>query len=226
MELHPLLLCIETSSPICSVAIGRGDVIVDELISEEPNGHSKYLTVMVNEIMQKNKLSFADLDAIVVNAGPGSYTGLRIGMSTTKGLCYAMEKPMISISAFESMTQSFLRTNTPSENDVLLPMIDARRMEVYTQAYSAKGIAIDQQKAYISGDEGLFLNKPTGKIWIFGSGAEKMFPGLSAYDAEANSATFISASGLIYAAQKRWVARDFDDIAYTVPNYGKAWQKG
>jgi tRNA threonylcarbamoyladenosine biosynthesis protein TsaB len=225
MELQPLFLCIETSSPICSVALGRGELCVDEFISDEPNGHSRLLTAMVEEIMRKNDVSFHDLDAVVVSSGPGSYTGLRIGMSTAKGLCYASEKPLISISTFESMVQSFLKSKRVERGDVLVPMVDARRMEVYTQIFDSSGNSIAEQMSYISGNEGLFQETPKGKVWLFGSGAEKMADGLSNYDVEADGTTFISAVGLLPIAHKRWVEKQFDDIAYTTPNYGKAWQK-
>lgn len=222
---HPLLLCLETSSPICSVALVRGEWI-DEHTSTEPNGHSGLLAVMVDDIMRRNDFSFDKLDAIVVNAGPGSYTGLRIGMSTAKGLCYALEKPLIAISALESMTHAFLKTHTPSAADLLFPMIDARRMEVYTQAFNAKGKPLAEQKAYISGEEKLFPSEPQGKVWLFGSGAEKMLSGLSHANSEAIPDSFISAAGLAEIATQRYISNQFDDVAYTTPNYGKAWQKG
>jgi tRNA threonylcarbamoyladenosine biosynthesis protein TsaB len=224
-DAQPLFLCIETSSPICSVALGKGDTCFDEKTSEEPNGHSKMLTVMVDEIMRNNHLSFSDLDAVVVNAGPGSYTGLRIGMSTAKGLCYAAEKPLIVISAFDSMIHSFLNQFMSGENDLLVPMIDARRMEVYTQVFDSKGNSLDDQKSYISKEEDLFRIEPKGKVWLFGSGAEKMVADLSHYNVELASGQFISASGLIKIANRRFAEKQFDDVAYTTPNYGKAWQK-
>lgn len=218
-------LCIETSSPICSVAIGRGKQCVEELKSDEPNGHAKHLAGLIDQIMRNNAVNFDDLCAITVNAGPGSYTGLRIGMSTAKGLCYATEKPLIAISAFDSMVQSFLRQYKPAANDWLLPMIDARRMEVYTQLYNAQGKPLDKQKAYIDGEENLLPTQPSGKLWLFGSGAEKMLPGFSEYDSQAIPDTFLSAAGLLGPATARGQDKQFDDIAYTVPNYGKSWQK-
>ena len=225
METPPLFLCIETSSPICSVALGRGAVCVDESISDEPNGHSRLLTVMVDEIMRKNGVSFQDLDAVVVSSGPGSYTGLRIGMSTAKGLCYASEKPLIAISTFESMVESFLKGNGVESEDTLVPMIDARRMEVYTQVFDSSGKALAGQMSYISGNEGLFEETPKGKVWLFGSGAIKMAEALSGYDVKADGNAFISATNLLPIAHKRWIEKQFDDIAYITPNYGKAWQK-
>lgn len=221
----PLLLCIETSSPVCSVALGKGDVVCDEIISVEPNGHSKLLASMISDLLQRNNVQFEKLDAISLNAGPGSYTGLRIGMSTAKGLCYALEKPLIAITAFESMVNAFLAKHDPDEGDLLVPMIDARRMEVYTQLYNGKGLALAEQKAHISGEGNLFLFEPQGNIYLFGSGAEKMLAGFAGYPAKSFGESFISASTLVKIAYERWQNKAFDDVAYTTPNYGKDWQK-
>lgn len=224
MEREPLLLCIETSSPLCSVALGTGGHLLEQLVSDEPNGHSKVLATLIQSILKNQNLTASDVDAFVVNSGPGSYTGLRIGMSSAKGLCYALEKPLIAITAFDSMVQAFLAAHTPHENDLILPMIDARRMEVYTQVYTAQGQAQGEQKAYISGEEGLLSHEPKGKLWLVGSGAQKMQEGLAAYKTQVIPDTFLSAAGLLLPAQKRFAAQAFDDVAYTTPNYGKAWQ--
>lgn len=221
----PVLLCIETSSPVCSVALARGLEILDAQQSDIPNGHSAQLTIMLYDIVQRNKLTFGDIQAIVIDSGPGSYTGLRIGMSTAKGLCYALNKPLITVTALESMVCAFLEENTVQLNDILVPMIDARRMEVYTQVFDGKGKAIDSQKPYISGKEGLISNTPEGKVWLFGSGAEKMATGLAEYDVQVVPKTYISAENLLKLGYERWLAQQFSDVAYTTPNYGKSWQK-
>lgn len=225
MAPHPLILCIETSSPVCSVALGSASGLIHEAVSDEPNGHSRVLAQMVSDTVRQNGLSFEDLAAVAVNSGPGSYTGLRIGMSTAKGLCYALGKPLIAVTAFESMVRTFLGRHAPQPGDLLVPMIDARRMEVYTRVFDPAGNAVGEQKAYISGEDGLLPARVEGKIWLIGSGAEKMVPGFAGYDAAAFPDTFISAAGLLRPALERFAAGRFDDVAYTTPNYGKSWQK-
>jgi len=220
----PVILCIETSSPVCSVALGRGAELVAEKVSAEPNGHSRVLAVLIDALMRENGLDFNGLHAIALNAGPGSYTGLRIGMSTAKGLCYATGKPLIAIPAFEGMVRAFLQSHTINPHDLIIPMIDARRMEVYTRVYDAQGRPAGEQMAHISGEEGLLPHEPEGKLWLIGSGAEKMKEGLSAYDVEAVGETFTSAVGLLLPALERYRSNRFDDVAYSTPNYGKAWQ--
>lgn len=224
MEAEPLLLCMETSSPVCSVALGRGANLLAEETSDEPNGHSRVLATLSDAVVRRGGYSFSDVDAFVVNSGPGSYTGLRIGMSTAKGLCYALDKPLIAIQAFDSMVHAFLARYTPAPNDLILPMIDARRMEVYTRVFNAQGKALGKQMAHISGGEGLLPGTDFGKIWLIGSGAQKMQDGLSAYETEVVNEPFLSARGLLLPALIRFQSGTFDDVAYTTPNYGKAWQ--
>lgn len=224
MEREPLLLCMETSSPTCSVALGKDGRLLGEEISEEPNGHSRVLATLIQTVLARHGYAPSDVDAFAVNSGPGSYTGLRIGMSTAKGLCYALEKPLIAITAFNSMVQAFLASHTVNPEDWILPMIDARRMEVYTQVYDANAKPLNEQRAHISGEEGLLPSVPGGKLWLIGSGAQKMQEGLSAYKTEVVPDAFLSAAGLLFPALERFGAGAFDDVAYTTPNYGKAWQ--
>ena len=225
MNAPQFLLCIETSSPVCSVALGKDGELSAEKISGEPNGHSRVLAQLIHDTVYENGITFNELSAVAVNAGPGSYTGLRIGMSSAKGLCYALGIPLIAIRAFDSMVHTFLSHHTPGADDLILPMIDARRMEVYTQVFDAGGNPLADQQAYISGEDGLLPDAVPGKLWLIGSGAEKMAPGFPGYDVEAFPDAFLSAAGLLPLANRRFAEKQFDDVAYTTPNYGKAWQK-
>jgi tRNA threonylcarbamoyladenosine biosynthesis protein TsaB len=227
METLPLILCIETSSPVCSVALCRGEKVLSEDVSAELNSHSSVLASMIHNILQKNHFSFSHLNAVAVSAGPGSYTGLRIGMATAKGICYAAEKPLLSISTFDAMVQSFLAKNsTANPSDILIPMIDARRMEVFTRLYDSQGEALGNQLNFIAGEGSLFTEKPKGKLYLFGSGAEKMMPSFTAYDCICDPDTHIRASSLSIPALKKWEKSEYDNLAYTLPNYGKDWQPG
>ena len=130
-----LILCIESATRSCSVALAKDGNLFD--FKEEVNekySHSEQLTLFIESLLQQRGIVFSDLDAIAVSKGPGSFTGLRIGVSTAKGLCYALDKPLISIFTLEAMA-SGMQKKFP--NKVYCPMIDARRMEVYTAIFQA-----------------------------------------------------------------------------------------
>ncbi len=121
------LLALETSTTVCSVSLSKDGAILAERKTTTPNSHAQTLTVFIDEVMKEASMAYTQLDAVAVSEGPGSYTGLRIGVSTAKGLCYALSKPLIAISTLQTMTQQLIRTN-PSLNElnsILVPMIDA-----------------------------------------------------------------------------------------------------
>lgn len=225
MNSGPYILCIETSGPVCSVALALGNRILAEIKADEPNSHSSALAPLIENLLNTAKISFDELNAVALSAGPGSYTGLRIGMSTAKGLCYALSIPLISISTFDCMVDSFLCEKKLQKNDLIVPMIDARRMEVYTRVYNAAGEPITKQTNYISGEGNLIPFEPEANVYLIGSGAEKMLSGFNSDKFCHIEGTFISAAGIISLAFKRYIMNDFSDLAYTTPNYGKAWQK-
>ncbi len=226
LENHPVILCIETSSPVCSVALSTGSGFHVSRESHEPNSHGKVLTLLIEEILELAGLKAKDLDAVAVSAGPGSYTGLRIGMATAKGLCYALDRPLLAVSTTEAMCTRFLSTQVLGEKDLLLPMIDARRMEVFTRIFDAKGKAVSEPLNYISGDTGLVPDGFSGALHLFGSGAAKMEEGLSHYSVKIYPESFIHAENLLSLAFSRFSENRFDPLAYTVPFYGKEWQGG
>ncbi|GHU85956.1 tRNA (adenosine(37)-N6)-threonylcarbamoyltransferase complex dimerization subunit type 1 TsaB [Bacteroidia bacterium] len=123
------ILLLETSTNICSVALSCNGEIIAIKESEEKNVHSKFFTIFIKQLLEENSISLNSIDAIAVSKGPGSYTGLRIGVSTAKGLCYAANKPLIAISSLEAL--AYKAATIYDENSIFCPMIDARRMEVY-----------------------------------------------------------------------------------------------
>ena len=172
----PNILCIETATQVCSVALITDKKIVALKESKEANSHSKFVTLMIDEMLCENNLNFSDLDAVAISKGPGSYTGLRIGVSTAKGFCYALDIPLISVGTLHSMALGAAKKIPDKQNPdeiLLCPMIDARRMEVYSALYDINGNEVRKVMAEIidknSFDE--FLN--TKKIIFFGDGAEK-----------------------------------------------------
>lgn len=167
----PLILSIDTSTATCSVALHRDDVLLGcyELFTERTS--AAMLTTLIDDVVRQTDHTLDQLDAIAVAKGPGSYTGLRIAVSTAKGLCFALDKPLLSINTLAGMTEqirSFFPTGT-----LLCPMIDARRMEVYCASYDVMGQEIAPTSAQII-DEGSFSQwLAQGPVVFFGDGADK-----------------------------------------------------
>lgn len=220
------ILCLETSSSVCSVALGCGKQLLGIKESAESNIHGKLLAVFVDEVMRDAGIKTEQLSAVAVSAGPGSYTGLRIGMATAKGLCFGLNVPLIAISTTESMVQAFLQRQRPPAGDLLVPMVDARRLEVFTRVFDHDGKPISEPKNYISGQDGLLPAECTGQVHLFGSGAEKMKPGFKDVRVVVYPESYVHAENLLELAYSRMESGTFDSPAYTVPFYGKEWQKG
>src|SRR5690554_6692450 len=135
----PIILAIETATKLCSVAVGRGGLVLASRDLETPKlAHAEKVNVFIAEVMAEAGLPLHALDAVAVGTGPGSYTGLRIGLSAAKGLCFALDKPIIGLSTLATLVAA-ARDRVPTLSGTLLPMIDARRMEVFTQPFSADG---------------------------------------------------------------------------------------
>src|ERR1700744_6114027 len=142
-----MILQIETATTVCSVALAKDGKTLAFKQVDQRNIHAEVITVFIEELLVETGFHYRDIDAIAVSCGPGSYTGLRIGVSTAKGLCYALEKPLIAIETLESMAHGIIDNPTqlstfnlqPSTLLLLCPMIDARRMEVYTAIFNANG---------------------------------------------------------------------------------------
>jgi len=174
-----LILNIETSTEVCSVSLTESgnQIVLKE--SNEGFNHSKSLTVFIEELFKENNLKINALEAVAVSKGPGSYTGLRIGVSVAKGLCYGLNIPLISVCSLESMavhTASNIEKYVSDRNSLpflFCPMIDARRMEVYTALYNSTGEEIRPVSAEIIDENFLSEFFDTNQILIFGNGAEK-----------------------------------------------------
>jgi len=216
-----LILGIETSTKICSVAVSDGEKL---LAIEEAGGaysHSEKLTVFIQKVLDRAKLQLKDIDAIAVSKGPGSYTGLRIGVSVAKGLCYALDKPLIAVDTLQAMARNVAALSNQA-NALFSPMIDARRMEVYTALYNNKNNSITPITAKII-DENSFSEELTAqKIIFFGDGAEKCVEVLG----ENSNATFLdeglpSAEFVNQIAFDKYQKQDFEDVAYFEPYYLK-----
>ena len=170
-----LILCLETATQICSVALCRDGEVISLRESIDHNSHSALITIFIEEVMKEGGYRLKDLDAIAVSKGPGSYTGLRIGVSTAKGLCYSLDKPLLAIETLEgaAMYQAGNNKLCKASGKVLLaPMIDARRMEVYTALFDSFGHRLTDTTAEIITTD-YFDNHAGYQILLFGDGASK-----------------------------------------------------
>ena len=195
------------------------------------NAHSSVLTTFIEEVFNTAGLKPHELDAIAVSEGPGSYTGLRIGVATAKGLCYALDKPLIAISTLKSMASGMLTLQLQTPNSELqtlfCPMIDARRMEVFSAVYNYGLEEVRETLAEII-TESSFAGILKDHIMFFaGDGAEKCKPYLEKY----GNAMFLnnfqaSAKNMISLAESRYLASEFEDLAYFEPRYLKDFIAG
>jgi tRNA threonylcarbamoyladenosine biosynthesis protein TsaB len=216
-----MILQIETATTVCSVALAnQGEVIAVKEVNER-NVTAGVITVFIDEILKGAGIKYSELDAVAVSSGPGSYTGLRIGVSTAKGLCYALDKPLISVETLEAMAGGIIATGI--EKDVLLcPMIDARRMEVYTALFNAAGSRVQPTVAEIIDENSFTTQLDQSKILFFGDGAPKCREILG----DNPNALFIddftnSAAHLTKRAYQKFQAGQFEDVAYYEPYYLK-----
>ncbi|MFC2136781.1 tRNA (adenosine(37)-N6)-threonylcarbamoyltransferase complex dimerization subunit type 1 TsaB [Bacteroidota bacterium] len=218
------ILHIETSTSVCSVAISNGNQLIFYKENTEEMSHSSSLAVLINEGLKTCKIESFDLDAVAVSQGPGSYTGLRIGVSTAKGLCYGAEIPLIAIPTLEIMVNEVLKENLISENidNILLcPMIDARRMEVYNALYDIKGKSLTEVTANIIAQDSFSRILNEKKIYFFGDGADKCKQLLSHSNAIFLEDIYPSAKNMIQLAYRKYQDKKFEDMAYFEPFYLK-----
>lgn len=216
-----IILGIETSTKVCSIAISKNNQL---LAMEEVGGaytHAENVNPFIEKVVKKASINFSDIDAIAVSKGPGSYTGLRIGVSSAKGLCYALNKPLIAIGTLQAMA---LRMAKQSANKNLLfcPMIDARRMEVYAAIYDANNELIEPISAKII-DENSFAEVLTNhKVMFFGDGATKCKAVLEGNsNALFDDDTLPSAIEINELASKKLNNNELEDVAYFEPFYLK-----
>lgn len=223
-----LILQIETSTSACSVALSNNGKSLAVKEKVEPNIHASHITLFIDEVMKKASIDYSDLSAVAVSKGPGSYTGLRIGVSTAKGLSYALDIPLIAVDTLYSMASGFLHSQQVEikENTLLCPMIDARRMEVYMALYDHKLQCLEPVQAKIL-ESGFFDHYLENKeIIFFGDGAFKV---RSLYP-ENPKITFTefhnSAANLTEVAFAKFKNHDFEDVAYFEPFYLKDFIAG
>lgn len=219
-----VILNIDTSTEVCSVALGKNGKLLFEKESREGLNHSELLTVFIEELFAGNNFDIKNIDAVAVSKGPGSYTGLRIGVSVAKGLCYALEKPLVSVGSLDAMgfyAAQNINRFSDEKNLLLCPMIDARRMEVYTALYNSAGETVQPVTARII-DENSFSNElKENSILFFGNGAEKCKAHLTHPNALFSGPFATSAQFMLFLSEKKYNKKEFEDVAYFEPFYLK-----
>ena len=216
------ILSIETSTSICSVAIHeRGELrAVSEI--KEPGAHAEKLLDLVDAAMKQAELRMSDLDAVAVSQGPGSYTGLRIGVSTAKGIAYALDIPLIGINTLQAMAASQLI----NQGEFVVAVLDARRKEVYTQTFGDSLQEISSIEAVVL-EEGVFASVlEKGKVYFVGDGADKVKEEIQHSNAffPENWEQSLSAKNMGQLAFEKFARQDWEDLAYFVPNYLKEFK--
>ncbi|MDR0728516.1 MAG: tRNA (adenosine(37)-N6)-threonylcarbamoyltransferase complex dimerization subunit type 1 TsaB [Prevotellaceae bacterium] len=214
-------LLIETGTAVCSVALACDSHIVSIEENSDGRGHAQLLAVFIQTLLQRHRIPANALSAVVVSEGPGSYTGLRVGVSTAKGLCYAANKPLIAINSLRSLAQLAIeRRLLPSPDGLIAPMIDARRMEVYTALFDAQGAPrTDTTAEIITADSfaDLLAQQP---VLFVGDGVAKCRTVLQHPNAHFADLP-ASAAGMLHPAIEAFEQQRFVDVAYFEPFYLK-----
>jgi tRNA threonylcarbamoyladenosine biosynthesis protein TsaB len=224
-----IILHIESSTLTCSVAISNNGQLLALKESHDPSyTHSEKLIVHADEAIRSAALRPSELSAICVSKGPGSYTGLRIGVSAAKGLCYGLGIPLLSVGSLESMAHWANENLKVKLTGVsfLCPMIDARRMEVYTQLLDASLSPIKGVSAEIIDEQSFSAELDRGKVVFFGDGAQKCKETIQHPNAVFLDGFNPSACGMIALAEAKFAAGQLEDVAYFEPFYLKDFVAG
>lgn len=222
-----LILSIETGTDVCSVALANDGELMALRESDEGRDHAKKVALFVDELLKETGVQPTDLDAIAIGKGPGSYTGLRIGVSFAKGMCYALNIPLIAIGSLDALTEVAREDYDAGILDIedeewanahLCPMVDARRMEVYSQIFDTEGKAQSEVVAEVVTEESYMQWRSNNTLIIFGNGAKKCTEVLG--DVKYVSVA-PSARGIVRLAEETFNAGKFEDLAYFEPFYLK-----
>ena len=214
--MNELILHIETSTKVCSVALSNSGQCI-AIIEKNPEDyiHGEYVTLFIEEVLTEVQKSIDNLNAVSVSIGPGSYTGLRIGLSVAKGICYGLKIPLIAISSLDCLLQMG-RIKHPKHT--LCAVMDARRMEVYSKIETEKGEILLEQKAVVIDENSFIEYEP---FIYFGDGSSKLNKIWSERNLIEDPDITISASGQVAASILKYRNGDFEDLAYCKPIYLK-----
>lgn len=219
------IILIETSTSLCSTALAIDGHIAESRESTEPRAHAAMTAPFVKEMLDARGLGMNDCEAVCVSAGPGSYTGLRVGSSTAKGLCFASGKPLLAVGTLEILAWQALDEGLlPEGCRWIIPLVDARRMEVYTTVFSADGLRKETETAPLVIDSGSFADRlADGPVLFIGDAAEKCSKVIQSPNAHFVQ-TCPKAQAMLKPAERELAAGNFVDTAYFEPFYLKQFQ--
>lgn len=215
------ILHLETSTKVCSVALSHnGTLQVIREIADDQYAHGEQLTLLIEAVLKEREMTPRDLAAVSIAAGPGSYTGLRIGVSTAKGLCYALGIPLIAIDSLAAMA---VPAQEKHPGKTLCPMIDARRMEVYSTIFGPSLDILKPLSADILDERSYADFEP---FVFFGDGAAKVAELWNGRDVMLDAELRCTAAGQVKPAYAKFTAKEFENVAYFEPLYLKEFQAG
>ena len=217
----PTILCIETATTNCSVAIAHNGKTL--AVKEDYNGsysHAEKLHLFIQEILEENNLKLSNLDAIAISTGPGSYTGLRIGVSAAKGLCFSLDIPLISVPTLTALA------NQVEQQGIVIPMLDARRMEVYAAVFNSAKEQILKTSAIILDSASFQEYMERDQVYFIGSGVEKFQKICGHPNANFIENKLPSAKEMVEIAVSKHKKGDFESVAYFEPYYLKDFIAG
>ena len=218
-----MILNIETSTNVCSVALSSGSKVIVSRESPAERSHASVLTVFIDEVMKEAGKNYSELSAVSVSKGPGSYTGLRIGVSAAKGICYGADVPLVAVDTLRLMAAGVYDTNRDDliDGTLLCPMIDARRMEVYTALYDVSGNMVREIRAEIIDENSFAHYLEKGKVLFFGDGSAKCREIIQHPNAAFIEGIYPSAGRMANLSHQALSKKDFEDTAYFEPFYLK-----
>ncbi len=214
------IFSIETSTAICSVAVHTDGGLVSLSELNETGAHAERLMLLVEEVLEKGKIGFQDLDAIAVSEGPGSYTGLRIGVSTAKGLAFGLNKPLLGINTLQALA-SAVRLE---KGELVIPVLDARRMEVYREVFDWKLDSVAELDAEVLSPDSFQNFLENHRVYFLGDAVDKVRSLVQHENARFLTDVSFSAQNMGKIALDRYQKAQFADLAYFVPNYLKEFK--
>lgn len=216
-----LILHIETSAKNCSVALSQDGELLFEQVDTVGSSHSVQLGLFVDEAMKVAESKGLKLEAVAVSAGPGSYTGLRIGVSLAKGVCYGLGIPLIAVPTLDLLADEVNRTKDLAPDALICPLVDARRMEVYTAMYAADGSPLSPVSAVIVDESTFEAELAAHPVFFVGDGAQKCSTIIRSENAVFDGQIVPLAASMPPLAEKRYQEQRFEDVAYFEPFYLK-----
>ncbi|MCM8568813.1 tRNA (adenosine(37)-N6)-threonylcarbamoyltransferase complex dimerization subunit type 1 TsaB [Gramella jeungdoensis] len=218
-----VILCLETATTNCSVGIAQnGELLALKEDNSKGYSHAEKLHVFINEILRETNLTVDDLDAVAVSKGPGSYTGLRIGVSTAKGLCFSLDIPLISVPTLDLLAKQL----EVKDKAVVVSMLDARRMEVYSAIYDDELKQLRETKAEVLDENSFQEYLKKSKVHFIGNGVTKFEDICKHSNAVFHNQKFPSAKEMVHIAESKYKKSDTEDVAYFEPYYLKDFIAG